>query len=148
MAEWSKWFLLQDSRGQWFEPCWGLPFFSFLNFILDFLLELFRSNFYIYQYKAFNDKLQYMPKYVNMPLLDLQCYEIYIQFPQRRRKECEEDLSQLSSLPWRSNLVLVRATIHELSLNCLPVHIKVSLVIVHLSIYIKTISLANYGESG
>ena len=32
-------------------------FFFFLKFYLVFLLELFRSNVYNYQYKASNDKL-------------------------------------------------------------------------------------------
>jgi hypothetical protein len=60
-------FLLKDSGGHWFEPCCGLLFFPFLNFIFDFLLELLKFNVYIYQYKAFNDKLQNMPKSVKRP---------------------------------------------------------------------------------
>jgi len=49
------------SRGQWFEPRWGL---LFLLICSCFLIELFRFNVYIYKYNAFNDKLQYMPKSV------------------------------------------------------------------------------------
>ena len=41
-----------------------VTFYSFFNFIHDLLLEIFRSNVYIYQYEAFNDTLQYMPKSV------------------------------------------------------------------------------------
>jgi len=47
-------------------PAAGYFCFPFLNFIFDFLLELLKFNVYIYQYKAFNDKLQNMPKSVFM----------------------------------------------------------------------------------
>jgi hypothetical protein len=49
-------------------PAAGYFFFPLLNFIFDFLLELLKFNVYIYQYKAFNDKLQNMPKSVKRPL--------------------------------------------------------------------------------
>ncbi|XP_052244655.1 uncharacterized protein LOC127853892 isoform X3 [Dreissena polymorpha] len=47
--------LWQDSRGHWFETWSGQCSFPFFNFIIDFLLELLRSNVYIYRYKAFNE---------------------------------------------------------------------------------------------
>ena len=62
MVERSNWFLLQDPDGHWFEPWWGLLFFPFLNCIRVFYMQIFRSNVWIYQYRAFNDMLQYMPK--------------------------------------------------------------------------------------
>ena len=69
MAEWSKWVdfysMIPGVSGS--SPVEGY-FFRFLNCILDFLLELFRFNVYICQYKAFNDKLQYIPKSVQRPL--------------------------------------------------------------------------------
>ena len=44
-------------------------FFFFFTFILVFILELFSSDVYIYQFKAFNDKLQNMPNSVNKSLI-------------------------------------------------------------------------------
>ena len=61
--------LLQDSRGQWFQLSWGLLFFFFFFYFILVLLELCWSNVYNYQYKAFNDNLQYMPKSVKRPLM-------------------------------------------------------------------------------
>ncbi|KAH3695531.1 hypothetical protein DPMN_082992 [Dreissena polymorpha] len=59
------------------------------------------------------------------------------------REEREEDLSSLSALSFRNNHALLRATIYELHLICLTVHIKVALANVHRSFWIKIISSAN-----
>jgi len=57
---------------QWFDPRCGklfLFFFSFFYFTLVFFLELFCPVVYINKFKAFNHKLQNMPKSVNKSLL-------------------------------------------------------------------------------
>ena len=57
-----------DLKGSVVQALLRVTILFFIKFYSWFVLELFNSNFYIYKYKAFNDKLQCMPKSVKMPL--------------------------------------------------------------------------------